>query len=150
MSSEQCKTEHLFLVKKSDDTFWQKSTGIPEKEDWWPKRGIYHGGSFRKAYHPELKEDPITKKSKKPNHWETHCVKKFFWSEYRKIQTRRKLCICTLFTHWPKESTITEDPHGFYDLQWLLHWKKEKFSSENFGLGKPLFYATSHLEIEAK
>ena len=62
----------------------------------------------------------------------------------------------------PKESTTNEDPQELQDSQWLLPCKKiflafiwlsgwwDKFSFENFGLGKPCFHATIHLKIEVK
>ena len=55
-------------IWKSRGTFWEKNSSIPEKENWSPKRVIYHWQSWRRAYHWGLKEDPkkgpITEKSK--------------------------------------------------------------------------------------
>ena len=66
----------------------------------------------------------------------------------------------------PKDNPISEDPQKLQDPQWLLRRKKtlfgfllmayewvgdgDKFSKENFGLGMPRGYATSHLKIEAE
>ena len=60
---------------------------------------------------------------------------------------------------------INEDPQELQDSKWLLRCQTlfgflvmvyyrvgngNKFSYENFGLGRPRFYATSHLKIEAE
>ena len=66
----------------------------------------------------------------------------------------------------PKDNSTNEDPQELQDPQWLLSRKLtvfgflvmvydrvgdgDKFSRENFGLGRPRFHATSHLEIEDK
>ena len=60
---------------------------------------------------------------------------------------------------------INEDPQELQDSKWLLRCQTlfgflvmvyyrvgngNKFSYENFGLGRPHFYATSHLKIEVE
>ena len=53
----ECKTKHLFLIKKSSNTIWQKkNSDMAEKEHWWREE------SFTAC---PKEEEPISEDSKK-------------------------------------------------------------------------------------
>ena len=91
--------------------FDKKNSDMAEKEHWWPKRGIYYCGHWRRLYHWELKENPITEDPKE-----------------NPINEKHKEDTITLT---PIDNSINEDIQELQDLQWLLLCKLIFFSFGN-------------------
>ena len=141
----ECKTKHLFLIKKIAARFdekiatWQKkSVDDPREESITadPEED-YHWGLKEDSIIENTKENPINEKPKE------------------------NTIIVT-----PVDNTINENPKELQEPQWLLRRKLTLFGflvmvcdrvgdgdevpKENFGLERPRFHATSLWKIEAK
>ena len=136
----------VFDIKKVVARFDKKNSNMAEKEHWWIKESIIAD--------PE-EEDPI------PGHSQNSLSMRTL----KRILSMRNLKSIVI-TVKPKDHPINEDPEELQDPQWLLLRKLtlfgflvmvydrvddgDKFSKENFGLGRLRFHATNHLKIEAK
>ena len=99
----ECKTKHLFLIKKSSKTIWWKNSDMAEKEHWWREESI--------TADPK-EEDPVSDDSKKT----------LLLRTLKSILSMRKLKR-NLITVKPKDNAINEDPQDLQDPQWFLRRK---------------------------
>ena len=131
----ECKTKHLFLIKKVVTRFDKKNSDMAEKEHWWREESI--------TACPK-EEDPISEDSKKTLSLRT----------LKRILSMRNLKR-TLITVKPKDNAINRDPQELQDPQWL--WRRrltlfgflvmvydgvddwDKFLKKNFNLGGLVF-----------
>ena len=147
----ECKTKHLFLIKKVVTRFdkkiatWRKKSTDEEKNLLLRtlKKKTLSLTTQRRPYHWGLKEDPITE-------------------DLKRILSMRNLKR-TLISVKTKDNAINGDPPELQDPQWLLCHKltlfsflvmvydrvddKDKFSKKNFGLGRLRFHVTSHSKV---